>query len=714
MSEPEIFEPERYELREAPAYAFALNRREFVEVTSAGLLITVGAWAQRGPGRGTPAPSVLEARLHIGKDGTAAILSGKVEVGQGSRTELAMAAAEEMRLPLERVRVVMGDTDLVPNDGITAGSRTTPSTVPAVRKAAAAARELLVDAASRRWQVDRSRIEVRDGAAVEGDRKLDFAELAQSAELAAAYKQELPRGAALTPAGQWRILGTPRQPLNGRDIVTGAHRFPSDIVRPKMLYGSVLRPPAYGATLASVDLSAAQKMASVTVCREGNFVGCAAPTSWAARKAVEAVAAQAQWETKEHPSSAQLFTYLKERALQDDPSGRRRPRVQSRGSVEEGLAQAKRRVRATYQVPYIQHAPMEPRAAVAEWEGGRLTVWTGTQNPFGVRDQLVQAFHLTPDKVRVIVPDTGGGFGGKHTGEVAIEAARLAREAGRPVSVRWTRAEEFMWAYFRPAGLFEIEAGLDGEGRITAWAFDNYNAGTAAIDTPYQIANVRTRFIYCDSPLREGSYRGIAATANNFARECFMDELAGAAEKDPLEFRLVNLANPRLRDVLLAVTKRFRWEERRKQRRPGVGVGLACGTEKGSYVAACVEVETDRRKGALQVREFSMAFECGAILNPANLLAQVEGSVIQGLGGALTEAMEFEHGRLKNGSFAKYPVPRFRDVPPMDVALVNRPDLEPAGAGETPIIAVAPAIASAVFHATGERARSMPVRVKAS
>jgi len=267
-----------------------------------------------------------------------------------------------------------------------------------------------------------------------------------------------------------------------------------------------------------------------------------------------------------------------------------------------------------------------------------------------------------------------------------------------------------MWAYFRPAGLFEIEAGLDAEGRVTAWDFANYNSGTAAIQTPYRIPHTRTQFIACDSPLREGSYRGIAATANNFARECFMDELAGAAGKDPLEFRLANLENARLRDVLLEAAKRFRWQERRRNARPkGTGIGLAGGTEKGSYVAACVEVEADQAKGQVRIREFLMAFECGAILNPANLRSQVEGAIIQGLGGALTEAIEFENGKLLNGSFAKYPVPRFRDVPPMEIVLLNRPDLASAGAGETPIIAVAPAIANAVFDATGQRARRMPV-----
>lgn len=666
-------EPERYELTEAPAYQFSVSRREFLEIAGVGLLITVVGEAQSGGG--------LAARLHVAEDGIVTVLTGKVEVGQGSRTEIAMAAAEELGIGLDRMRVVMADTKLVPNDGITAGSRTTPSTVPAVRKAAAAARTVLA----------------RSG-------KKDYGELARSADFSELWRQGDASEVTLRAVKDWKVLGTPHGRLDGREIVTGAHKYPSDIVRKGMLYGSVLRAPVYGATLDTVDLAPAKKIDGVVAVHEAGFAGCAAPSSYAARKAVEAMAAAAKWQVTAQPSSDELYSFLKQNAMWD---GGRRPRVQTRGNLEQGFAAAARRLKAEYHVPFIQHAPMEPRAAVAEWENGQLTVWTGTQNPFGVRDQLVQAFRLTPDRVRVIVPDTGGGFGGKHTGEVAIEAARLAKEAGRPVSLRWTRAEEFTWAYFRPAGVFQIEGGLDAGGRITAWDYINYNAGTAAMETPYAVPHSRTQFVYTKSPLREGSYRGIAATANTFARECFMDELAAAARMDPLEFRLKNTDNPRLRDVLVAAAEKFRWKERVKDRKQGRGVGIAGGTEKGSYVAACVEVEIGEN---VRVRDFVMAYECGAILNPSNLRAQVEGSIIQGLGGALTEAIEFENGRLRNGSFLRYRVPRFRDVPPFEIVLLDRKDLAPVGAGETPIIAVAPAIANAASAATGERVRAMPVR----
>jgi isoquinoline 1-oxidoreductase len=709
----ELFEPERYELSEEPLYRFELNRREFLGSAGAGLLITTTGSLACGQNSGANArdEDSLAARLHIGEDGAVTIMTSKVEVGQGSRTQITQAAAEEMHLPTEAIQLVMADTDLVPDDGSTAGSRTTPSTVPAVRKAAAAAREILVRTAAETWGLEPATLQVRDGVVSnpDGKRKFSYADLAQSKNLAAAYEAAPPEHVAVTPVDGWQVLGQSLNRIDGRDIVTGAHRYPSDIVRPGMLYGKVLRPPSYGATLVEVDLAPAEKMDGVTAVRDGNFAGCVAPTSRQAQQAVDAIARTARWETPEQPSGNELFSYLKQHAVREG-EGRRRPRGRTKGSVEDGLAQATKVLSETYKVPYIQHAPMEPRAAVAEWKDGRLTVWTGTQRPNGVRRQLLEAFHLAEDKVRVVVPDTGGGFGGKHTGEVAIEAARLAKEARHPVSLRWTRTEEFAWAYFRPAGLFEVRAGIDAQGAIVAWDFTNFNSGRAALESPYKIPHTRTQFLFCESPLREGSYRGIAATANNFVREAFMDELATAANTDPLEFRLANLDDSRLKDVLEAAAKRFDWQDKRRRSKPGVGVGLAGGFEKGSYVAACVEVEVDRNRSDVRVLRICQAYECGAIQNPGNLKAQVEGCIIQGLGAALMEEIRFENGRLLNGSFAQYPVPRFRDVPPIESILLDRRDLPSVGAGETPIIAVAPAIANAVFDATGTRVRSLPIR----
>jgi isoquinoline 1-oxidoreductase len=381
-----------------------------------------------------------------------------------------------------------------------------------------------------------------------------------------------------------------------------------------------------------------------------------------------------------------------------------------KNTFTDELTQAKKSLRATYNTAYIQHAPMETRAAAAEWQDGQLTVWTGTQNPFGHKGELVRAFRLAEDKVRVIVPDTGGGFGGKHTGEVSVEAARLAKAAGKPVSLKWTRTEEFTWAVFRPAAVIDAEATVDEQGKLTSWFFININAGGSAVESPYRTGKSTARSVNSQPPLRHGSYRALASTANNFARESFMDELAAAVGADPLDFRLAHLENGRLRDVLEAAARQFNWRERVKQKSRTRSVGLACGTEKGSFVAACVEVELDFEQKRIIPRHVCEVFECGAVVNPDNLRAQVEGAIIMGLGPVLHEAMQFENGRILNASFSEYEVPRFKDVPELEIHLLNRSDLSSAGGGETPIIAIAPAIGNAVFQATGVRLRDLPLR----
>jgi nicotinate dehydrogenase subunit B len=385
------------------------------------------------------------------------------------------------------------------------------------------------------------------------------------------------------------------------------------------------------------------------------------------------------------------------------------------GSVEEVFAGAKHRLHQTYNVAYIAHAPLEPRAALAYWEGDRLTVLTGTQRPFGVRTELAAAFRIPEENIRVEMPDTGSGYGGKHTGDAAIEAARLSRTAKRPVKVVWTREEEFTWAYFRPAGVIEVTSAAASDGTISAWEFHNYNSGTAGIRTYYDIPNQKIEFHSVDSPLRQGSYRGLAATANHFARETHMDELARSINLDPLEFRLRNLKEQRLRAVFEAGAKKFGWGKTKAA--SGQGFGMGGGYEKLGYVATFAEVQVDHASGKVDVVRIVTAFECGAIVNPDGLLNQVEGANIMGIGGALFEAVQFENGRILNPHFAQYRVPRFRDIPKLETVLINRKDLPPVGAGEAPIVGIAPAIGNAIFEATGTRLRELPLApqgVKAS
>jgi isoquinoline 1-oxidoreductase len=703
-------EPQQSGPSDEPRGEVKLSRRSFVKLLGAGLLITVTDGVSFGRRSGRSRQSItVAARLHINRDGTITVMTGKVEEGQGARAQLTQAAAEELRVTADRIRLVMADTALVPNDGRTAGSRTTPSTIPAVRRGAATARELLTRLAAEQWKVEPGALDVRNGIIRNRKTKktITYADLAKSKDVAGAFKQSIASDVTLTPVVEWEVLGTAVPRPNRRDLVTGAHRFPSDIVRPNMLYGKILRPSSYGATLESIDLSKAEAMKDVVVFRDGQFVGCAAPSSVRATQALEAVAKTASWKTVSHPSSKELFSHLKKNARS---GGRSRPRT--RGSIDKALADASKVLEQTYEVAYVQHTPMEPRAAAAEWKDDKLTVWTGCDGPQQAQGELTRAFQIPSERVRAIVPDMGSGFGGKHSAEAAVEAARLAKASKRPVAVHWTRAEEFTWAYFRPAALIECKGGLDAKGSLIAWDFTNINAGGSAIDTPYNIVNTKILSAGSDSPLRQGAYRCLAATANNFARESFMDELAAAAGADPLAFRLAHLENPRIRTVLKTAAKNFDWPARRKKITRETGVGLACGTEKNSVVAVCVEVGIDRKRGEINVHQVCEAFECGPIQNPSNLLSQVQGCIIMGMGPALGEEMKFADGKILNASFAGYHVPRFMDVPKIDVHLINKTDIPSAGGGETPIIAIAPAIANAVFAATGVRLRSMPMRAE--
>jgi isoquinoline 1-oxidoreductase len=692
-------EVERYELFAEPVYRFDLSRRDFFKIAGGGLIVLclldeLDAQDRRQGRGGGGGGQEIGAWIHVDEKGAVTLHSGKAEVGQNVRTMLAQAVAEELRAPIDSIKVVLGDTALVPFDQGTFGSRSAPAMVPQIRTAGAAAREAIVDLAAEEWKVDRATLQVADGKVAHpaSGRSLGFGDLTKGQKIAKAVGG----GIALTPPANWKVAGTPVRKINGRDIVTGRHKYASDIHRPGMLFGKVLRPASFSATLASIDLKPAEETGATAV-RDGEFVGVAASTEQAASRALAAL--KAEWKTSPQSSSKELFELLK-KANADTPV-----LVHGQGSMDEGFKAAEVSLQGTYTAAYIAHAPLEPRAAVAEWTDEKLTVWTGTQRPFGARSELARTFGVTEDKVRVIVPDTGSGYGGKHTVEAAIEAARLAKAAGKPVKVVWTREEEFTWAYFRPAGLLDVRSGTKKDGTLLAWEFHNYNSGTAAIRPLYEIPHQKIHFHTVRSPLRQGSYRGLASTANTFARETHLDEIARAVAMDPLRLRLKNLKDARLRAVFEAAAEKFGWGKAKKEEKQGFGLGG--GFDKGGFTATCAEVRVDN--GRVRVVRAVTAFECGAVINPDHLRNQVEGAVLMGLGGALFEAIEYEGGKIQNPRFSQYRVPRLADAPAMETVLLDRKDLPSAGAGEAPIIAIAPAIGNAIFDATGERRRSLPL-----
>lgn len=771
QDQADFIEVERYELYERAGYHFQFDRRQFMRTFGAGIVLILplrrllaqqgqggGGLRQGESGRGganARLPQDIGAWIHLDEDGRLNVFTGKVELGQNIRTSLAQAVAEELHVPVSMIHLTMADTDLTPFDMGTFGSLSTPAMAPQLRRAAAAMRAVLIDLAAKQLKVEPGAVHIVDARFVNHDKSksLSFADVARGFistadnTTVAIFVEAIPEKISTTAAKDWTIAGTSVAKVDGRDFVTGKHRYTSDLKLPGMLFGKVVRPSAFNAKLVSADTKAAEAMPGVTVVHDGDFIGVAAPDQQTVANAIKAIAVD--WKAPGQPSNAELFDLLRKPAAEGGGRGEGRGGgSRPQGSIADGLAAADKKLEQSYTVAYIAHAPLEPRAAVAEWKDEKLTVWTGTQRPFGVRSELAEAFHLKDEQVRVIVPDTGSGYGGKHTGECAVEAARLAKAAGKPVKLVWTREEEFTWGYFRPAGVIDIKSGVKEDGTITAWEFHNYNSGNSGIQHKYNIPNQNIQFHQSKSPLRQGSYRGLAATANHFARETHIDELAHSVEMDPLEFRLLNTKEERMRGVLEAAARAFGWE---KVPALDHGFGISCGFEKNGYVATCVEVAADWLfpKGTLvstpsdsrgvankaapadttravatsskdaatfavkedlriKILRVVQAFDCGAVVNPLHLKNQIEGAITQAIGGAVFETIQFGNGQIINPKFSLYRVPRFSDTPPIEVVLVNRKDIPSAGAGETPIIGLAPAVGNAIFNAARVRLRSLP------
>jgi isoquinoline 1-oxidoreductase len=679
-----------------------ISRRDFIAALGGGIAVFIvlagsEAEAQRR-GRGGPeSPTEIGGWIHVDEAGQVRAFVGKVELGQNARTSLSMVVAEELRIQPEAVDLVMADTSRTPFDIGTFGSRTTPYTVPPLRKAAAAARALLVGLAAEQLGVERGALTVADGKVVHAatGRSAGFGELTRGQKILEPIPDEAPE----TRPDLWRVVGRPTPKVDAVSVVTGQKRFASDVKRPGMLYGRVLRPPAMRATLRSLDPSAAEALDGVVVHRDGDFVGVAAPTEQAAIQALEAL--RPEWERQRLVTAGELHDHFR-RTAEDSDRG-----AQREGSVAAGMEAAEVKLERSYAVSYIAHAAVEPRAAVAEWDGDQLTAWTATQAPFGVRRSLSQLFGLPESQVRVIAPDTGNGYGGKTPGQAALEAARLAKATGRPVRVAWTREEEMTWPHFRPAGVIDVTSGARRDGKLVAWEYHNYNSGPAALGTPYVVPNQFAQYHPCDGPLVQGPYRGLAAPANIWARETHMDELAHELGLDPLEFRQRNLGNERLRAVLAAAAERFGWGQGESS--GGRGAGIACGIDKGGYVATCAQASVEERTRQVRVERIVTAFECGAVINPLQLENQIEGAAVMALGPALFEALEYDEYRLLNANYSTYRLPRFSDTPRIEAVLVDRRDLPSAGAGETPFAGIAPAVGNAIFDATGVRLRSLPM-----
>jgi CO/xanthine dehydrogenase Mo-binding subunit len=643
-------------------------------------------------------PERLEQRIRIDPDGTVTALSGKVDFGQGIRTAFAQIVADELDVPIERVNVVLGDTDQVPFDFGTFGSHSVAQETPLLRKAAAFARHQLIDRASAKLGLAAEKLDTQAGAVTGSGKRVPYAELLDSEPLAGA----IPDDVSLMPDKRRKYAGRPMAHVEARDIVTGRATFVADVRLEGMARGAMVRPPARGAKLRSLDDSAAKAMPGViAVVRQGDVVGVVAERDDQARAAAAAV--EADWHAipVEGPTA-------------EVP-------MRSDAGVDEKLRAASVRLAQTYVLPPIASAPIGPSAAVADVRGYGATMYVGTHRPFGVRDQVAKTLGLPEKKVRVLPQITSGTYGRNSAADAAIEAAILSKGSGRPVLLQWTREEEFAWSPSRPEAVLEIAAGLDGDGRIVAWRYDEHtNVHTAAGLDPQVLGVTSGRNAippYTDFPakvtlhieptrLRTANFRSLAAAENVFAIESFMDELAILAAEDPVQFRLRHIADDRFRRVVQRVAERSGWRERPGGRR---GRGVACTIYHGTYVAQVAEVEVSL-SGAVRLVKVWCVVDPGQTLNPEGVRNQIEGGIQQSASWTLKEELFHRDGRVMNTGWDTYPIATFRDAPEsIEVSVEGDESAPPTGVGEPGAVPTAAAIANAVYAASGARMRSVPL-----
>ena len=664
------------------------DRRQFVKLLGGGIVVLIAGpralFAQQQP----QYPDDPNAYLRIDENGRVTLYSGKVEMGQGINTSLSMMAAEELGVPLEAITIVMGDTDLVPWDRGTWGSQTTRSFGPAVRAAAAEARGVLLKLAAEKLGVPRAQLRVADGVISGGGKRVTYGELAKGRSISRLVDEK----AVLRAVKDFTIVGKPVKRVDGRDKVTGKAIYAGDIRRPGMLYARVLRPPMHGATRTSLDTSKAKTMEGVTVVERDDLVAVLHADPERAAKALAAI--RAEW-TRPEPKfdTETIYDYWRTNV----------PAPEVKGEFQ-----------STFEGGYLAHAPIETHTAVAELKDGKLTAWIGTQSPFGARTRIAQALGLDEKQVRVITPFIGGGFGGKSPIGQGVEAARLAQITGKPVMVMWTRGEEFFFDTFDPASVLRITSSMDEQGKITQWVHEVWAAGTRAAAPPYEIADAKvTPYMSRGGPganlhpFGTGPWRAPGAGKNVFARESHIDIMAAAAKIDPLELRLRNATNPRLRSVLEAAARTFGWKPAAGP--SGQGRGMAVAEDAGTFCALCAEIELDRKTGVIRVKRVVAAQDMGIVINPEGAKMQMEGNINMGIGYVLMEELQFRGGEILATNFATYELPRFSHMPKIETVIVKNDEIAPQGGGEPAIVPMGAAIANALFDLTGKRLYRLPM-----
>lgn len=690
---------------------WATDRRDFLKLLGGGLFVFVMlrdsdllAQEERR-GSGQRLPSDFNAFLQVREDGRVACFTGKIEMGQGIVTSLAQMLADELNVPLESVEMVMGDTDLCPWDMGTFGSMSTRFFGPSLRAAAAEARAILLEMAADQLQVPVDELKVEAGVVLAPDRadkRISYAQLTKGKKI----QRHLTRKATLEKVADFTTVGQPVLRRDALDKVTGKALYAADIRLPGVRAAKILRPPAHGATLTSLDTSEAEKIPGVRVVKAGQLVAVLHEHPDVAEKALRAIKAEF-----DSPSAAVDDKSIFDHLLKVAPAGRA---VSKHGDLASGEKLATQLIETTYLNSYVAHAPMEPHAALAQVDAQKATVWASTQNPFGLRAEVARALGLAADKVRIITPFVGGGFGGKTNNQQALEAALLAKAAGCPVQVSWSRSEEFFYDAFRPAALVKIRSGLDAAGHMTLWDYHVYFAGERGAQHFYDVPHHATVShgsgwsASADThPFRTGAWRAPGNNTNTFARESQVDAMAARLAMDPVEFRLKNLRDERMIRVLKTAAEKFGW--------PGVkppsgrGLGVACGIDAGSYVALMAEVAVDKSTGKIEVKRILCVQDMGLVINPEGAKIQIEGCLTMGLGYVLAEEVHFHGGDVLDRNFNSYKIPRFSWLPALQTVLIDAKDSPPQGGGEPAIIAMGAVVANAVFDATGARLLQLPM-----
>lgn len=692
---------------------------------SNGALAAVGSAGNDGlttlnqQGQQAPPPQV-DSYLRLNEDGTVTLLNGKIEFGQGIQTGFGQIVAEELYLPFESVEVIHGTTTLVPNDGTTAGSSSTRRTGMVIRRAAAEMREWLKELAAEELGVTTDDLVLGDGvisAASDSNKSIDYMLLAGGKSAMREVREDVP----LKDPAEYTVVGQSIPRVDVPFKVNGEMKYGIDAMVEGMAYGKIVRPPARGATIATIDMSAAETMPGVIgVFHDGEFAGLAAERMQQADAALAAV--KVTWNLPETTTTSNTIFDV----LLETPDDGRAMGVQEGEEVpdpSEAIAGSAQTVKSRFKAPYVSHSPIEPKSSLASVTDDLIEIWTSTQSPFGVRSAVSELLGREEESI-VVYPLMGGGaFGSKVQPDSEIEAVRLADAFGVPVKITWTRQEEFQDARFRPAMLVDVEAGLDAEGNITGWDYNLYTAAyfpegaeapTAAgasqvsnILDIYDIPVARTMWYQCAAPLPPYYWRVNGSTTNIMAREVMMDQLAEAAGEDPVTFRSKMLTNqPRMKAVLDAAVEKAGWTPGVGSTGQGIGVAIALDTQ--SFIAEVAQVSVNEETGQVTVDHFTCAADIGLVINPLAVTVQAEGSVIMGLSPTLREQTTFENGRVTNASFGQYQPIRMSEAPSVDVVFVEDKTMPFGGVGEPFVSPVQAAVSNAIYDAIGVRLYEVP------